>query len=258
MTDQPRRGAAGRDHRALAQRIQDTAGDLFTETLNVFHAFTGLDALSEDLRVLSLNAELAAGRAGNAGRAVRALTQYTRELVNRLNHARETMIALNARNYRTSAGVLRSLHGMRVYEQALERLERERRQAARANEDSAAINSVMQRLGTINSDGHHEVGKEVLSLLDDQRQLSSLTKTISEVISQSDSIATNMAIEAALAGSHEGEFRTVAQTMSSYVEQLRNMVDAAGLPLRQAEEKGRALSALVHSQSSRRKGNTAA
>ena len=73
-------------------RIEARASGLLSDCRRAFHAFGELDELAENLRVLSLNAELAAGRAGEKGRAVRALTQYTRELVNRLARFRARCI----------------------------------------------------------------------------------------------------------------------------------------------------------------------
>jgi methyl-accepting chemotaxis protein len=73
------------------------------------------------------------------------------------------------------------------------------------------------------------------------RELSRRTHGIDEVVSQSDSIATNIAIEAAAAGEHEKEFRTVSDTMRHYVDDLRTMIDEASDAVRRAFEKGQAL-----------------
>ena len=56
------------------ERIEARASALLSDCRRAFHAFGELDELAENLRILSLNAELAAGRAGDKGRAVRALT----------------------------------------------------------------------------------------------------------------------------------------------------------------------------------------
>jgi methyl-accepting chemotaxis protein len=71
--------------------------------------------------------------------------------------------------------------------------------------------------------------------------LSRRTHAVEEVVSQSDSIATNIAIEAAAAGVHEKEFRTVSDTMRTYVDDLRQMIDEASDAVRRASEKGEAL-----------------
>ncbi len=230
MAETTRVSGAGTHGRIDSRRIQHAAGELFTECLNVFNAFSNLNELSEDLRVLSLNAELAAGRAGDSGRAVRALTQYTRELVNRLNQARESIIKLNSETHRRNAAVLRDLHALRTLERTHRACEREED----CRETEEALNKAHERR-------RQEMADYVVALTTDLQNLSALNSTVAEVIAQSDSIATNMAVEAALAGSHEAEFRTVAETMRGYVEDLRNMVDSAAVPMKKAEERSRTL-----------------
>ena len=72
------------------------AGEMYAQCKTALRAFFRLRELSEDMRILSLNAELAAGRAGSAGVAVRALTQYTRQLVSQLNRVQEDMNTLQS------------------------------------------------------------------------------------------------------------------------------------------------------------------
>ncbi|CAK0760014.1 hypothetical protein CCP1ISM_9760002 [Azospirillaceae bacterium] len=63
-----------------------------------------------------------------------------------------------------------------------------------------------------------------------------MVRVVDEVVSQAASIATNIAAEAVTAGSHEAEFRAVAETMTRYVEELRTMNDQAARGLRGAIE----------------------
>lgn len=196
------------------ERIETRANALLSDCRRAFHAFGELDELAENLRILSLNAELAAGRAGDKGRAVRALTQYTRELVNRLAQIRGEMNALRQRTD--------SLSGQ--------------------------IESDLPRLREAEANGDGTFSTQMKALIDKLEQLSVNVEDLSrrahgveEVVSQSDSIATNIAIEAAAAGVHEKEFRTVSDTMRRYVDDLRKMIDEASDAVRRALEKADSL-----------------
>ena len=79
------------------------------------------------------------------------------------------------------------------------------------------------------------------AMADSVRELSRRAHGVEEVVSQSDSIATNIAIEAAAAGVHEKEFRTVSDTMRHYVDDLRVMIDEALDAVRRASERGESL-----------------
>ena len=61
-----------------ALAIRNSVRDMMKDYQNGFFSLRNLPDVIEDLRILSLNAELAAGRAGEQGLAVRALTQHTR------------------------------------------------------------------------------------------------------------------------------------------------------------------------------------
>ncbi len=217
-----------------ADRLKDDAGALFSRCLRGFQAFSELAELAEDMRILSLNAELAAGRAGEHGAAVRALTQYTRELVIRLNAIDTSMIRLKSKASGGGAKALRFLNQLHYIELALERLQR--RESSDDNGSSAhrILSECRQnRLAIILADIHDMIGA-----LDG---LSTEASTVADVISQAGSIATNIAIEAAGGGNHEAEFKQVAVTMSGYVEQLHDMVDDAGGAIRDAVVLGRVL-----------------
>lgn len=89
---------------AAQSRFDSAVADMFTQCDTALHAFVRLRELSEDMRILSLNAELAAGRAGTAGVAVRALTQYTRQLVSQLNRVQEDMHSLQGKAQELAKG----------------------------------------------------------------------------------------------------------------------------------------------------------
>ncbi|OJX79659.1 chemotaxis protein [Magnetospirillum sp. 64-120] len=206
------RGASGTQR---TERIEARANALLSDCRRAFHAFGELDELAENLRILSLNAELAAGRAGDKGRAVRALTQYTRELVNRLAQIRGEMNQLRSRTDTLSTKIEDELKQLRVIEES-----------SNGGADSAQFAEMMRSL----VDKLDDLSTNV-------EDLSRRAHGVEEVVSQSDSIATNIAIEAAAAGVHEKEFRTVSDTMRRYVDNLRTMIDDASDAVRRALEK---------------------
>ncbi len=225
-------GQALRHVSADARRVEGRLGAMFADCLQAFHAFAELAELAENLRILSLNAELAAGRAGEKGRAVRALTQYTRELVNRLSQIQADTSGLMDGAYTQTAAALRLLHQLRLLDRALLELARFGADGGDADKRISASRAQMAQ-GLSNS---------VRSIITGIRRLEMRAQAVAEVVSASDSIATNIAIEAAAAGVHEAEFRTVADTMRRYVEQLRAMVDVASGGVRSAIEKASAIS----------------
>ena len=213
-----------------SSRIETRANALLGDCRRAFHAFGELDELAENLRILSLNAELAAGRAGEMGRAVRALTQYTRELVNRLAQIQGEMNSLRARTYSLSTTILRGLLNLQLFERAAELINAGSHDGATRTAANRAFAETMRTLV--------ETLGDMASSVED---LSRRAHGIEEVVSQSDSIATNIAIEASAAGVHEKEFRTVSDTMRHYVDDLRKMIDEASDSVRRALEKGESL-----------------
>jgi len=219
-----------RVHTQRTDRIEARANGLLGDCRRAFHAFGNLDELAENLRILSLNAELAAGRAGEKGRAVRALTQYTRELVNRLAQIQGEMNALRHRTFALSSTILRGMMQMALFERACALVDDVGHDAAAKASVNRAFSRIMRMLVDTLDDMANSVG-----------DLARRTHGVEEVVSQSDSIATNIAIEAAAAGEHEKEFRTVSDTMRRYVDDLRLMIDEASDAVRRASEKGEAL-----------------
>ncbi|MEW5727046.1 MAG: chemotaxis protein [Pseudomonadota bacterium] len=203
------RGGSGNEQ---TSRIEARANALLEDCRRAFQAFGELDELAENLRILSLNAELAAGRAGDKGRAVRALTQYTRELVNRLAQIQGEMKRMDKNTDTLSTGIESDLARLRDLEAS----------GASGAEMSEAMRALVDKL-------------EALSV--NVEDLSRRAHGVEEVVSQSDSIATNIAIEAAAAGVHEKEFRTVSDTMRRYVDDLRKMIDEASDAVRRALDK---------------------
>ena len=219
----------------LAVRIDEATSSLFSDCLKAFHAFIDLDQLAEDLRILSLNAELAAGRAGDRGRAVRALTQYTRALVSRLASVQGDILHVRSDTYINSAKALNELFFLRQFERAA--------LACRGGEeDNQAKDALEKAQGQV----LEQLRKAIANMLKDVAILSERTNQVLEVVSQSgSSIATNIAVEAASAGQYEIELRTVAQTMRRYVDMLREIGDKANSAIRSATRSGQALQSLA-------------
>lgn len=198
--------------------LEQATRTLLEQCMSAFHAFQELGELAEDMRILSLNAELAAGRAGRAGVAVRALTQYTRQLVGQLNRLRSDMDSLETVTQELSASALKALEDLR--------------QAREAGDESAADVAAATTAAT----------DRLRRMMQHAEQLGTHAKRIRQVAEQSAGISTNIAIEAAGAGPHEPEFRNVAETMKRYIDGLHGMVERADQAVRQAGETSRTLS----------------
>ena len=219
-----------------SRQLDALAGGLFGDCLGAFHAFQGLTELSEDMRILSLNAELAAGRAGTGGVAVRALTQYTRQLVSHLNRLQGEMIALKSKVHGISAQTMRDLNELSLLRHSL--------RLTHAH-DATADPVLKQENRTILRDAERAMVKESGELMGQMlsytHDLAGYAARIRQVAEQSAGIATNIAIEAAGAGRHEPEFRTVSDTLKTYIKALEGMVENAYHAVRRADEGGRVL-----------------
>ncbi len=188
--------------------------ELFEHCSNTFEAFRGLGNVAEDMRILSLNAELAAGRAGTYGVSIRALTQYTRELVNRLEQINLEM---------------KKVEAFGSPDQEEEQAASAQVEAAEgAEETEETSGEVVQLKPGTDSDADIAVAlKRFAEENGGVKYLNEQAKRIAEVVSQSNSIATNMAIEAATAGQYEDTFTNVANDMRGFVDTLKNMVTRA-------------------------------
>lgn len=198
------------------QQISQNQQELFNQCQNTFDSFKGLGDVAEDMRILSLNAELAAGRAGTYGVSIRALTQYTRELVNRLEQINSEMKKVESFNVAEILrdSVVRDGDSKKPSEVEAEEAEEESNVVSVETETQpeddipATLSQFQQEHGGV-------------------KYLNEQAKRIAEVVSQSNSIATNMAIEAATAGQYEGTFTNVANDMRGFVDTLKNMVTRA-------------------------------
>lgn len=229
-------GSGARVRAHAAGDLEEATGALLGQCMSAFHAFQELGELSEDMRILSLNAELAAGRAGSAGVAVRALTQYTRQLVGQLSRLRSDMEGLKADTYGLSAAALKALQELRLMHQASSAAQ----SMMPVNHDAAA--SGRRAVDAAAQEAFKAAGERLHRMMAHAEELGTHAARIRQVAEQSSGISTNIAIEAAAAGPHEPEFRNVADTMKRYIEGLRAMVDHADQAVHQAGETGRVLS----------------
>lgn len=216
-----------------SESVERIARALFSHCLDAFRAFAPLSHLAEDMRVLSLNAGLAAGRAGTRGAAVRALTHYTRELVMRLNDVQHEMNDIKTRVCAHSARALKLAHQLAVFGRAAEALRRAPGTQSSRLARRSAVQSRDVRFRSIGPDV-----REAMACID---RLSGETGRIGDLTMQASTIASNIAIEAAAAGPYEEEFKLVSSTMRTYVAELQRMVDEAGQAIREATTSGRSL-----------------
>lgn len=208
----------------------------FPEINRINKVTSRLSDLSEDMRILSLNAELVAGRAGQRGVAVRALTQYTRGLVRRL-------VDINA-----DVSNMRALYGTISHCLSaighLGRIER-----ATANIGTAIINNkgnhAADSLDEMKNQYMEIVSLSVVKLCAEVAKLTVMVRVVDEIVSQAASIATNIATEAVSAGLHQKEFNAVAESMQHYVEELQEINNNIARGLRGASEQCQAMQDIV-------------
>jgi len=216
------------------QQFAPLQQELYGQCLNTFESFQGLGDVAEDMRILSLNAELAAGRAGTYGVSIRALTQYTRELVNRLEQ-----INLEMQKIETFQEMMKSK------DEASENVAEDHVEEAPVEEYAQPGEEYYDEQGNpveyteeapieeYAPPAVAETNEIALALrkFDESnggvKYLNEQAKRIAEVVSQSNSIATNMAIEAATAGQYEETFTNVANDMRGFVDTLKIMVTRA-------------------------------
>lgn len=213
------------------RQVSQYQQELFQQCRNTFEAFQGLGDVAEDMRILSLNAELAAGRAGTYGVSIRALTQYTRELVNRLEQINLEMKKVEAfeegedADETESAGIEYSVETSEVEDDAAQIYDEQ------AYEEGGEYDYSQGEYDEYQGDEQMDAIAYALQKFTEDnggvKYLNEQAKRIAEVVSQSNSIATNMAIEAATAGQYEDTFTNVANDMRGFVDTLKNMVTRA-------------------------------
>lgn len=224
------------------RKKRETGSDIeqfYGYSLDAYQVFSSLGVLTENLRVLSFNAEFASGRAGAKGNCVRVLTQATRELVNQLSGLFDQIETLEGQNYEAvTRGLLIRGHAERM----------ESKQADANNEKlNTAIESARkaEEDGELNNDKMVNLVNELVRCNEDLAMNSS---RISAIAQECDAIAVAIAVEAAVAGEFQQEFDQVASTMHRYVDELQKMVGSAGRAIRRAKDAGGRMSAELNGQ----------
>ncbi len=203
-----------------------------------YHAFDSLPRLVDDLRILTVNAELASARAGDHGRAVRVLTHFATESVSRLLAVVPRMIELKKQTYGFAGTVLRAAADVLKVEAAGARVQAAGHVAAPGAEDPLIA------LGRARASRLTALSAAASGLTRTHQLLVDAVRSVREVTIQVEIITANIAIEATSAGPFERELQAVADTMRTPVEQLRAMVDDAHRLLREAAETNLALATL--------------
>lgn len=200
---------------------------LYKRSQAAYHAFDDLPRLVDQMRILSVNAELAAARAGDYGRGVRVLTQFASEAVGRLAGVVREMLILKRRTYAQAAMVLRAAGDIGKLESAGNRILV--LQGVYTKQSLAVLDGAWH--GRLVSVGM--AAKELRKAHDD---LVMVVRGVREMMMQADIISANIAIEATTAGPFETQLQAVAESMRTSGAQLRTMVDNASHSLRDAAE----------------------
>lgn len=198
--------------------VRDAVHQVLSEYQAAYFALHALAGTVEDLRILSLNAELAAGRAGSRGAAIKVATQSTRELVSLLSQASTRMNQARYRCYRSGALAMRGLPRIARFGRAADLI----RRGGGAYADSGL--AVLDR--AVGERAGHAV-EELTGLTDGGRELEKLAKGLKSLVMQAVAIANNLAIEATGVTGHQATFTGVAADMQRHIETLKAMVDKA-------------------------------
>ncbi len=210
--------------------------DLFERPQTAYHAFDGLAQLVDELRLLSINAQLASSRAGDYGRAVRVLTLFATEAVGNLLLVVPRTIELKRRSYGLAGQIMRTLSEMSRFEAAARRVVAS---GHRFPEDDP-----LKVLAAARARCRAALLRAVAALADTHAALAEVAATARAVMLQTEIIAANIAIEATAAGPFQPELDALAVALRDRAQALRAMVDLASRRLRDAAEVNVALVAL--------------
>ena len=208
----------------VSEQVNRDATQLLELCVEAYSVFSALGNLTEDLRVLSFNAEFASGRAGAKGNCVRVLTQATRELVNNLSRRYENIEHLKGKANTFADGARQALGGAAPVPAT-----------ADPQEGGPPPEVLVAQANRQDAPRLIEQLRELVRLND---QLSGEVGSIGAIAQECDGIAVAIAVEAATAGVFREEFQQVADTMHRYVEELQNMVTQVGRNVRRARDRG--------------------
>jgi hypothetical protein len=211
-------------------------GDLYGRCQATYHAFDDLPRLVDQLRILSVNAELASVRAGDHGRAVRVLTHFATESVTRLLGVIPEMIGLKRDTYAQAGTILRAARDVGKIESAGNNI--------LASGNATAI-TALTALDLAWRSRLAALGAAAAALTKAHGGLQAIIRTVREVVLQTEMIAANIAIEATSAGPHAADLRAIADVMQQHTAGLRAMGDAAGRGMRDASQSNVAMAAFA-------------
>ncbi|MBI5163353.1 MAG: chemotaxis protein [Magnetospirillum sp.] len=226
----------GGEWRTASSRLTVHLRGLYGRTQATYHAFDDLPRLVDQLRILSVNAELASARAGDYGRAVRVLTHFATEAVSRLLALVPEMVALKTRSYGLAAAILTASLDIGRLESAGSKVLAAGHRFPADDPLDWLDRAWRNRLDTI--------GAAARELSRAHHNLAEMVATVRSVMMQSEIISTNIAIEATAAGPFEGELTSLADVMRERVDALRAMIDDASRRMRDAAETNLALSSV--------------
>lgn len=198
--------------------VRNTVRRVLAEYQAAYFALNGLSGKVEDMRILSLNAELAAGRAGLRGAAIKVATQSTRELVGQLSQAATRMNVARYRCYRSGALAMRGLPRIGRFGRTADLV----RSAGGAHADSglAALDAAIRHRAV-------EAIDELSGLTKGGQELEKLANGLKGLVMQALAIANNLAIEATGVVGHETVFALVARDMQAHIAALKGMIEDA-------------------------------
>lgn len=205
---------------------------------SAYHAFDALPSLVDQLRILSVNAELASARAGDYGRAVRVLTHFATESVTRLLGVVPQMVGLKKRTYALAGSVMRAAAEIRSLEAAGRRVLLAGHTFPEGAEDPLTILDRAHRRRL------HDLTDAVAKMTVAHGQLIETVRSVRQVMMQAEIISANIAIEATSAGPHQADLQAIADIMRERVVQLRTMIDEAARALRDAAHTNIALAGI--------------
>lgn len=225
--------------RSLNAGLTTEVSKFFANCLEAYQVFSALGVLTEDLRVLSFNAEFASGRAGAKGNCVRVLTQATRELVNNLSTLFSNIETLEARSYQHAAEAMDTFRRREGVAKAME--VRSRTRSSNVDGGGFSAETVTMLRGALQQE-MKKGGDQVRHMVTSTEQLAANSEKISAIAQECDAIAVAIAVEAATAGEFQMEFEQVSETMHRYVTELQQMVGKVNRSVRAARETGNRLS----------------
>ncbi|MGE5503248.1 MAG: hypothetical protein ACM31L_02385 [Actinomycetota bacterium] len=205
---------------------------LYARCQQAYHAFDALPQLADQLRILSVNAELTSARAGDHGRGVRVLTQFATEAVTRLVRTIPEMVALKRHTYNQAAAILRAARDIGKLEAAGRRATKV--VSADGRDPLAPIDAAWRRRLSA-------VGAAAAQLNQAHTTMTATVRSVREVAMQVEMVAANIAIEATTAGPFEGELHGIAEVMHEHAEGLRQMTDDTSRGLREASVTNKAM-----------------